>query len=360
MIVFVYGTSAEAIKIAPLARRLNDLGVEYEQWLTLQHGRALVDVSKRLGFRGSVIELPNGNRGESLKNIGSAVKWLFAVMVWFLTHRRTLAKRLSKRSLIIVHGDTMTTVVGTAFAKLLGLSSAHVEAGLRSGDWRNPFPEELDRIAAGKLATIHYAPTEEAVSNLRDRENVVFTFGNTVIDAIHDSPIKFTNSAGEYGVCLLHRFELLSNLELVRETIECIAKNAKFPVRLFLDQFSSNTLNQFLIDDVRKTVRGEFKLPYAEFIDVLRGASFVITDSGGIQAECAQLGIPTLIHRNATEQWEGIGENLRLSHLDLGAVQEFMGNYAGMRRKPKPLSISPTQVIIDDLRTRGYLSEVAS
>jgi UDP-N-acetylglucosamine 2-epimerase (non-hydrolysing) len=360
MIVFVYGTSAEAIKIAPLARRLNEQGVVYEQWLTLQHGRALIDVSKRLGFTGSVIELPNGNRGEALKNVLSAAKWLLAVIGWFLINRRALAKRLDNRSLVIVHGDTMTTVVGTIFAKLLGVSSAHVEAGLRSGDWRNPFPEELDRIVAGKLATVHYAPTEEAVANLRGRENVVFTHGNTVIDSVQDSPVGAIQSPGDYGVCLLHRFELLSNLELARETIECIASNARFPVRLFLDQFSSNTLSQFLTADVRKTVHPEFKLPYPEFIDVLRGASFVITDSGGIQAECAQLGIPTLIHRNATEQWEGIGENLRLSQLSLEAVEKFMANFEAMRRKPKPLSVSPTQIIVDDLQMRGYLSAAAS
>ena len=355
MIVFVYGTSAEAIKVAPLARLLSSRGIEYQQWLTMQHGRSLVQLSNDLGFTGLVVEVPNGNDGEALKNIGSAVKWLGAVMWWFFRHRRRLGRSVGKDSLFVVHGDTLTTVVGAIFARILGVPSAHIEAGLRSGDWRNPFPEELDRIITGRLASIHYVPSEEAMSNLGGRNNVVFTQGNTVIDAVHNSTIAKSQKVSNYGVCLLHRFELLSNPEFVKETLERIARTSPVKVRLILDKFSSGVILEMLTEEIRAVIHPEPKLSHAKFIELLRAADFVVTDSGGIQEECAEIGVPTLIHRKATERFDGIGENVKLSNWVLDDVEKFMSSFGALRRPPKKPIISPSQIIFEDLEARGFI-----
>lgn len=355
MFVFVFGTSAEAIKIAPLARRFNDLGIDYEQWLTMQHGHKLIESSRKLGFQGEQIVIPNGVRGNSLQSAISAVKWIIAMLWWILSNRRKLKSRLDSESLIIVHGDTLTTVMGTIFAKILSLPSAHVEAGLRSGDWRNPFPEELDRRIAGRLATIHYVPTLEAVKNLRGRKNVIYTHGNTVIDAVLDTPSLDSKASGHYGVCLLHRYEFLSNIDEVNRTITSISEVAPMPVYIFVDDFSGSVLADLKAIKQQDRLIPKTKLPYVEFIQVLKDAAFVITDSGGIQAECAQLGIPTLIHRKATEQWEGVGENIVLSMWESSAIQDFLNNYEKMRRPAVIPSVSPTQKIIQDLVERGFI-----
>lgn len=355
MFVFIFGTSAEAIKIAPLARKFNELGIPYEQWLTMQHGHKLIESAQKLGFQGTQVVIPNGVGGNSLQSSVSALRWIFAMFWWIVSNRRRLKSQLGKNSLLIVHGDTLTTVMGTIFAKILSLPCAHVEAGLRSGDWRNPFPEELDRMIAGKLATIHYVPTLQAEINLQGKANVVYTHGNTVIDAVLEAPQNENLNTESYGVCLLHRFEFLSNLDEVNRTIVSIAEAAPYPVYIFVDDFSGNVLSDIEALENQNQLITKSKLPYEEFIQVLKEAEFVVTDSGGIQAECAQLGVPTLIHRKATEQWEGVGENIRLSMWEPGAIQNFLSNYKQMRRPVKTPEISPTNVILQDLIERGFL-----
>ena len=359
MIVFVLGTSAEAIKVAPLARRLNDKGQTYECWLTMQHGERLNDSLDNLGFLGERTIIPNGNKGKSLKNSVDALKWLVSVNSWFVFNYLKNRKQFSQNnSIFIVHGDTLTTVLGTVFAKLLGVPSAHIEAGLRSGDWRNPFPEELDRRIAGKLSTIDYVPTNEAIEHLSKKKNVVFTHGNTAIDAVLDemkSPKQADSS--KYAVCLLHRFELLNNSDLVRKSLESINQNSSVKVRLFLDEFSGEIIRPILKEINSANIYPEFKLPYTEFVSVLAQSEFVITDSGGIQAEAALLGVPTLIHRMATEQFEGIGENIELSRWNLEILDNFVSGFEKRRKAPKKPQYSPTEIILKDLEKRGYVDE---
>lgn len=356
MIIFVYGTSAEAIKIAPLARRLTQRGIAYHQILTMQHGQKLIESAQRLGFVGSQDILPNGSKGKSLQNSYSAIKWIFAMIFWISKNRKRLRTLAGTNSLVIVHGDTLTTVMGTVFARVLRMPSAHIEAGLRSGDWRNPFPEELDRRIAGRIANIHYVPTIEAKANMEGRPNVVFTHGNTVIDSVLDVEAETSQESAPYAVCLLHRYEFLSNIDEVKSTLSLIEKNSPCVVNIYTDDFSGKILKEYIPADSESVLRQTPKLPYEEFIAVLRGALFVITDSGGIQAECAQLGIPTLIHRKATEQWEGVGKNISLSYWDSKITEHFLNDFEKQRSIPMELEFSPTEIVLEDLTTRGFIS----
>jgi UDP-N-acetylglucosamine 2-epimerase (non-hydrolysing) len=246
--------------------------------------------------------------------------------------------------------------MGTVYAKFLRLPSAHVEAGLRSGNWRHPFPEELDRRIAGHLASIHYVPSLDAVENLSKKSNVIFTFGNTVIDAVLDVESSKHSESEKYGVCLLHRFEFLGNEPLVRQTLSTIAEFSTIPIRVYLDDYSGSMMAEALKELDSDHLLPQRKLPYSEFIQTLQHADFVLTDSGGIQAECALLGLPTLIHRKATEQHEGVGENLLLSMWNMATVEDFLSNYESYKRNKQVPTISPSQVIFDDLQSRGYLA----
>lgn len=357
MIFLVIGTTAEAIKVAPLAKRLEKEGIRTNTILTMQHGQKLIDSVRKLGFPGPYSVIPNGSDGASLRSFFSVMKWLFSLLWWFTKNYKKLKSDSSENSIVIVHGDTLTTVMGTIFAKLLSLPSAHIEAGLRSGDWRNPFPEELDRKIAGLFATIHYVPTEEAAENLKNRKNVVFTHGNTVIDAVNDARPTAKVTKSDFGICLLHRYEFLSQPVQIRQTLNSIASLSPLPVNLYVDDFSGRALSEFLTEDIRQKINVQQKLDYVEFINTLRESSFVITDSGGIQAECAELGIPTLIHRKATEQFEGVGQNILLSMWEQKTLEEFLVGYESFKRKPTKRDYSPTQIIIEDLRSRGFLQD---
>lgn len=356
MIVFVYGTIAEAIKIAPVSRRLRDRGIRQEHWLTCQHTDTLLDSLEGLGLPRPTRMIARGARGKPLKSTKDAAVWAVGVIGWALRNARGLRRTLPKNTVIVVHGDTLTTVMGAAIARLIGRPSAHIEAGLRSGDWRNPFPEELDRRIVGRLATIHYVPSDEAEGHLRGRRNVINTRGNTVVDAARDSVGEET-STDPYGVVLLHRFEFISNKELVTETVRALAAHRDHRVRVMVDVFSSHGLSEELAAYPDARIEVSPKLPYEKFIPVLRGASFVVTDSGGIQAESAILGVPTLIHRRAVEQREGLGENIVLSEWDVDRLRSFLENPEALRREPRESAESPSEIIIEDLIRRGFAEE---
>jgi UDP-N-acetylglucosamine 2-epimerase (non-hydrolysing) len=354
MIIFIYGTTAEAIKLAPVARRLKARGIAYESWVTMQHTHALAKVLPELGLDEPTRVIVNGKNGEPLRSSMDAVHWLLKIAGWVRKNRSTLRESLPNNTVIVVHGDTMTSVIGAWIARRLKVNSAHVEAGLRSGNWRHPFPEELDRRIVGMLADVHYAPSEEAVSNLKKRINVFFTHGNTAIDAVLDREDTINDKAEKYGVSLLHRFEFLANSSLVEETLTSMGAVSPYPIRFFMDEYAKETLAGILPKIDKNKIRILDKLDHETFVATLRGAEFIVTDSGGIQAEAALLGVPTLIHRKATEQHEGVGENILLSEWQNDRLTGFLANYEMYRRAPVRPDYSPADIIVTDLVSRGY------
>lgn len=354
MIVFVYGTTAEAIKIAPVARRLAAKGIPFQQWLTMQHTDSLREILPTLGLPEPDRIIADGSHGKPLKSRGDVLVWLRSVARWMRKNVRTLRRALPADTVIVVHGDTMTTVIGAWLAHRLHLASAHIEAGLRSGNWRHPFPEELDRRIVGKLATIHYPPSDEAAAHLSGRKNVVNTHRNTVVDAVLDQG-EDALEGDPFGVVLLHRYEFISNPDLVETTIRTLAELSPLPLRLMVDAYSEGALRHALSKhDTRGVFQAQAKLRHQEFIGLLKGASFIVTDSGGIQAEAALIGVPTLIHRKTTEQHEGVGVNIVISGWDQATLANFLRDPERYRVPLQTPEVSPSDIIVDDLIARGY------
>jgi UDP-N-acetylglucosamine 2-epimerase (non-hydrolysing) len=134
--------------------------------------------------------------------------------------------------LVVVHGDTFTTPYGALLGRRLGARVAHLEAGMRTRNLLNPFPEEINRRIATRLADIHFAPTAREVENLRGARGVVVDTGaNTVIDAMRQAVGAATDDdlPAEFGVATLHRFELLQRPEKFREVLELLRRVATAP-----------------------------------------------------------------------------------------------------------------------------------
>lgn len=357
MIIFIYGTTAEAIKLAPVIRRLEKRGIQFEQWLTYQHTTTLTNIMPALGLPKPDRIIAKGNRkGAPLRNYRDVFAWLRQILRWTLKNTGPLRRSISNSSVVVVHGDTMTSVVGAFVARRLRLPSAHVEAGLRSGNWRHPFPEELDRRIVGALATIHYAPSEEAKRNLGSRPNIIMTGGNTVIDSVLDQAGKSGEAVAPYGVVLLHRFEFISNPDLVEQTLRSLSSGSPVRLRLLVDAYSKSTLEAVLTSQEPHQFEIEAKLSHEDFISVVRGAEFVVTDSGGVQEETALLGIPTLIHRKATERAEGLGRNAILSEWENENIAQFLADYKKYRQLESVPVGSPSDIVVDDLVARGFAS----
>lgn len=361
MIVFIYGTTAELIKLSPIMHRLDEVDMDYEVWCTGQQIDELIDSASALTVRVADHWIARGFRGHSLSRINQVPIWLAGCFIWTARNYKSTRKRFRNQSVVfIVHGDTMTTVVGALIGRFLRSKVAHVEAGLRSHDWRNPFPEELDRKIAGVLCSIHFAPDKTAEENLAKATGVVInTYGNTSIDALRFRTSKLDKQAKVNRVLvLLHRSEFLRDSNLVQETFQLLLEvSQKFEVVVVADALSSAALQrQGITALLEKTpnVRVLGKQSHQEFIALLLASEMVITDSGGVQEECAAVGIPCFIHRKATERSDGLGENCILTYQDTGTLASLVNDYVIYSRVAPTNQTSPSMVITDYLKSSGY------
>jgi UDP-N-acetylglucosamine 2-epimerase (non-hydrolysing) len=262
------------------------------------------------------------------------------------------------KPLVLVHGDTMTTVLGALLGRSLRVPVAHIEGGLRSYDLRHPFPEELNRRLASRLSRIDYAPGSWAAGNLRG--DVVDTGTNTIRDSLDLVPPgnpSFTVPDGPFGIVSLHRFELLNNSRLLRDSLEALAEAARRTPLYFIDHpVTVAALERFGFEgyfDAARFVRVA-RLLFFDFVRAARRCSFLVTDSGGTQEESYYLDRPCLVHRARTERLEGLGENAVLSGMRTEVLRDFLGDPGRYRRRTTFPATSPSQVIVDDLERRGY------
>jgi UDP-N-acetylglucosamine 2-epimerase (non-hydrolysing) len=365
VILVVFGTTGELIKLAPVLLRLDERGHPYVLATTGQQVQQIPGFLEQFGLRPPDLWLARGAHGRDLRVSSDIPGWVAKVTRSWLRERRAVRRNLREgpgRPLLLVHGDTMTTVLGSLIGRSMRSSVAHIEGGLRSYDLRHPFPEELNRKVATALSRIHYAPGAWAASNLR-RGEVVDTGSNTIRDSLElvpDGPSSLSLPEGAFGIVSLHRFELLNNRRLLTETIEVLAEAARRTPLLFIDHpVTIAALERFGLArhfDTSTFMRIP-RLRFFDFVRVERRSAFVVTDSGGSQEECYYLDLPCLVHRVKTERREGLDENAVLSGMSSDVLRNFLDEPARFRRKAALAAASPSDVIVGDLERRGFVSE---
>jgi len=361
LIAVVYGTTGELIKLAPLLRRLQDRGRAPLTICTGQQVRQIPGFLRDFGLPQPDLWLRDPSERD-LEHRSDIPRWASGVARSFLRRRGSLGRRLAReRSVLVVHGDTMTTLLGSMMGRMLRVPVAHVEAGMRSGRLRDPFPEEPIRRATSQLAAVHFAPGVTAVANLhaaRVHGAIVNTFENTIRDSLELalSTAPAVAPVEQYGLVSLHRFELLGRPERLRAIIELLSEAARRQPMLFVDHpvtaeaIRGAGLDGLFHDDFSRIPRER----YSAFIGLLRSSRFLVTDSGGSQEECAYLGLPCLVHRAVTEHATGLDGSVVVSKLDLDVVRAFLEEPERRRHEPQPLVQSPTGVILDYLDENGF------
>ena len=300
LVVSVVGTRPEAIKMAPVVRALAERGVTQELILTGQHD----------GLEGGFDLPPNAVsalginlREQTAGEIRQAIH--FALLRRFLTRRPRL---------VLVQGDTSSAVGGALAAYDCEVAIGHVEAGLRSGDLQQPWPEEENRIVIDRLADLLFAPTETAAANLRAEPDVrgsIFVTGNSGIDALlgaRPAAPRATRPSGRKRILVTcHRRE---NQGPKLRTIAGALKRlvAELPVEIVfllhpnphlrgrVERLLAGTRHILLIEPVQH--RG--------MVSLMEEAWLILTDSGGIQEEAPALGRPVLVLRDRTERVEAL------------------------------------------------------
>jgi len=375
MIVIFYGTSAELIKMLGITQRIP----RSEQLLicSSQHNNGLKKVHKQLGITPD-ISLSSGWFGKDVMTIPQMAGMMLYAHARFATQLlpiRLLIKKHDKangtKSIAVVHGDTLTTVIGSYMGRALGLKVAHVEAGLRTHNWRSPFPEEIDRRIAGKIARLHFPPSDLAESDLiaeMAKGEIVNTHYNTAKDAIEQSSkllsadFKKLVLPKTYCLVLLHRTELIENkddLEAILKVVHAHA-SSKTPVvftehSTTWEKIRSYGFEHYLEKEGLTVIH---KQPYFDFMEIVRRSDYIVTDGGGLQEDAFFLGIPAIIHRKVTERQDGIGFNAEISGLDTKKVASFLKNHKD-KKSLKKLSntTSPSEIVVDTLKAMNYFKD---
>jgi UDP-N-acetylglucosamine 2-epimerase (non-hydrolysing) len=365
-VAFVAGTTAEVIKLAPVMRAMLDRGDRYELWNTAYHVDSLSATLKDLNLPEPDLQLIPVPRQRQVVHAWQVPGWAARLGLYTLRHRRALRRRLLDapgKPLVVVHGDTFTTVLGSFIGRFLRFDTAHIEAGQRSGNLGHPLPEEFNRRVAAKVVNVHYAPGPREVENLRAEKAkgaLVDTGANTVIDALRlmmsdrEPPVELPEV---FGLVTLHRFEMLRNAEAFTTTLRVLHEASKnVPIVMVAGSTERARIAELALSDLfDDRFRIVEKVSYAQFLPILGRASFVVTDSGGLQQECQILGLPCAIQRKATESHQGLGQNLVLTELDPRRLEDFLGDWQSYRRPSQLDQFNPTEVILGHMREAGYL-----
>ncbi len=362
MIHVFIGTKAQYVKLSPLLKRLRAEGVPYRLIDSGQHARVSASMRAEMGLPEPDVRLGGGDR--DVTSVPQALRWTLGVARHLVSGARLRREVFAGRGgVCVVHGDTPTTLLSALMAKRAGLAVAHVEAGLRTHHWLHPFPEEIIRVAVGRLADVLFAPDSGAAANLARtgvKGRVVVQSGNTVLESVRAAVASGEDLAGigtgaDAGtgpaVVTMHRVENLHRRPRLRGLVDLAADLASCgPVRWVLHGPTERALAGGLRDRLAAAgVELTGLAPHDQFLAMLAAAPFVITDGGSIQEECALLGTPTLLWRNRTDRADGLGRNVVLSRYDPAVVGDFLADPGRWRRPVSIPEVSPSAEILDGL-----------
>ena len=309
-ILTVFGTRPEAIKMFPVVQALQaESGLDTRVAVTAQHREMLDQV---LDIAGIVpdIDLDLMTAGQSLDELSARILTNFGAALDELKPAR-----------ILVHGDTLTTMMATIAAYFRKIPVGHVEAGLRSGNIYSPWPEEVNRKVTGAIADLHFAPTEAAAASLK-AENVpasaIHVTGNTVIDALlqsvredyrfDDPQLAALSRDSRIMLVTMHRRESIG--EPMRQVANAILriKNAHPDLTVVLPTHRNPAVREIVMGALADTpgIILTDPLPYLDFVHMMARSHLILTDSGGVQEEAPSLKKPVLVIREVTERPEGV------------------------------------------------------
>lgn len=374
-ILVIFGTRPEAIKLFPVVAALKAVpGLDVRTCVTAQH-RGLLDQVLAIAGLTPDVDLDLMEPGQSLDRLTARL----------LTGLGDVMDS-EKPDRVIVQGDTATAMVGALAAYYRKVPVSHVEAGLRSGDIYQPWPEEVNRRIVAPIADQHFAPTETAADALR-RENIdpatIHVTGNTVIDALHATSVKLeadpslaagldeiaTRFAGKKIVLVTtHRRENFGGgMDNIAHALRQIAARDDVAI-LFPMHPNPNVVAAMerVLGDQPNIARID-PLDYPHFIRALGLCHIALTDSGGVQEEAPALAKPVLVMRETTERPEGvvagtaklIGTDPQRIVAEVTTLLDDPAAYAAMARAHNPFGDGHASARIASIVANGFGATVA-
>jgi UDP-N-acetylglucosamine 2-epimerase (non-hydrolysing) len=306
-ILFVFGTRPEAIKMAPVIEKLKkDKHFKIVVVVTAQHREMLDQVLKIFKI------IPDHDLGVMVQR-----QTLSHLTIKIIERFEKILDQ-EKPDLIMVQGDTTTTFASSLVSFYHRVPIAHLEAGLRTYDKFNPFPEEINRQLTSLVSDLHFAPTQQARKNLLQmgiRGDKIFVTGNTVIDALlkvakNSKPVNCPKWEKDKKLVLVtvHRRESFGNplIEICEAVNEFAGRNKEVRIVIPVHKNPKVYKTVYSILGKNESISLIPPMEYEPFVYLMNSAYFILTDSGGIQEEAPSLGKPVLVLRDVTERPEGV------------------------------------------------------
>lgn len=314
-ILTIFGTRPEAIKMAPIVKKLKNIpNINSKICITAQHRQMLDQVLKVFNI------IPDYDL-----NIMKSKQDLTSTTCEILIELKKIISQ-QKIDLVLVHGDTTTAMSSSLAAFYEKIPVGHIEAGLRTGNKYSPWPEEINRCIIGRIADLHFAPTETAKKNLLEEninEKKIYVTGNTVIDTLLEVNKKI-ESDNYISKKLYEKFYFLNKKTKIilitghrRENFGQGFENIcnalkKISTRKDIDIVYPVHLNPSVQEPVFRILKNVKNihlispLEYIEFVFLMKHSYIILTDSGGIQEEAPSMGKPVILLRNTTERPEAV------------------------------------------------------
>ncbi len=357
--IFVIGTRAQLVKISPVLRIATERGLDHSVWFTGQHHESIDDLIVDFGLSSSVVQPQSAKERSS---IGKLLLWMPSTVYRCFRYVRSTRAESKTRPLVVVHGDTLSTWLGAVAGTCGGGEIVHLESGLSSGKWSDPFPEELLRRLTFRISSYALCPNNEAAERMAAYPKcvVINTRENTLLDCVryalrNDSP---ENESKAQIVVSIHRFQNIyrkARLErIVREVVQLAELGWVFfilhpPTELRLKKYG-------LLNELRNTENVKLlpRMPYTEFLALMGNARVVLSDGGSNQEELSYLGVPTILYRDRSERPDGLGGNIVFRHEIATSLADALrnGEIDSLRRESRICrDIQPSKLTVDALAT---------
>lgn len=369
--IFVLGTRAQLVKIAPVLRLAQESALKHTVWFTGQHEESIEDLIADFGLTSQFV-LPGSRKERS--SILKLLVWMPSTIYRCFEYVKNVKLWTGKRPLVIVHGDTLSTWLGAVAGRWGGGDIVHLESGLSSGKWNEPFPEELLRRLTFRVARYALCPNAQAATRMTGYAGcvVVDTQENTLLDCVRyaarDVPILQAADTAKPFVVSIHRFQNIYRRAALTRIVDEILAAADFgTVKFILHPATERRLRHYaLLERLEGHMNVQLlaRKPYTEFLALLQQARAVLSDGGSNQEELSYLGVPTILYRERSERPDGIGRNIIFRSQIEGTFGEFVesGEIDRLRRESRISdAVQPSKTTVEALlRWTGSVKEAGT
>lgn len=352
--MLVFGTRPEIIKVDPVIKELEKRKIQTILIHTGQHNLDSLLADLKIRKPDYVLDLPPESAGKFKGGLASGI---FRAAKWSFVIAREIRKIIKTENpdVLLYQGDTLAIASASIAGRLVSRRPVlgHIEAGLRTHELFNPFPEEIARVIADKASDLLFAATEESAKNLKKERlvhgNVILT-GNTIVDAIsihkklaEKARVKLPK---KYIVVFIHRQENVHTKETITNIFQFI-KGVKEKVIFLEHPTLMQKIHDFGLEKELNSMKNIKAVPffdYLEFMKVMKNSICMVTDSGGLQEETCVLKIPCIVWRKNTERMEAVRAgsavlvgndyNLALKYVD--GIQQKKGFYKKVMSAKNP------------------------